>query len=50
MALPTVTELDWSQFDIAVGDKAAFITKFNAYLAALHTSVAETNALLQSVV
>ena len=49
MPLPTVTELDWSQFDIAVGDKAAFITKFNAYLAGLQTSVAEQNALLQSV-
>jgi hypothetical protein len=45
MPLPTITVLDWSNYNIVIGDDDEFITKFNAYLASLEAAITEQNAL-----
>ncbi|MBL4781666.1 MAG: hypothetical protein JKX92_05435 [Porticoccaceae bacterium] len=49
MSLPSISTVDWSQFEIALGDTAGFITKFAAYLAARDIVDGEQNVLLQAV-
>lgn len=50
MPLPTVSDIDWSQFVINLGDTTTFITKFEAYLAARNTTNGEQDVLLQAMV
>ncbi len=50
MALPTVSTIDWDQFIISLGDTTAFITKFEAYLAARNLTNGEQDVLLQAMV
>ena len=50
MPLPTVSDIDWSQFVISLGDTTTFITKFEAYLAARNLTNGEQNVLLQAMV
>lgn len=50
MPLPTVSDINWDDFIINLGDTTAFVTKFEAYLAARNLTNGEQDVLLQAMV